>query len=97
MLLAFYVCKVTHFILNNQIFQMIFILSCLEYNPRHDFLIFLMRMLGIIAYVMRFAIWCAVETVALATGDVDGIGETVFAQGIGEIPEGFGMTGLYII
>ena len=27
MLLAFYVCKVTHFILNNQIFQMIFILS----------------------------------------------------------------------
>ena len=27
MLLAFYVCKVTHFIWNNQIFQMIFILS----------------------------------------------------------------------
>ena len=39
----------------------------------------------------------AIETVALATGDVDSIGETVFAQGIGEIPEGFGMTGLYII
>ena len=56
-----------------------------------------MRMLGIIAYTMRFAIWGAVETVALATGDVDGIGETVFAQGIGKIPEGFGMTGLYII
>lgn len=72
-------------------------LSCLEYNPRHDFLILLMRMLDIIAYVMRFAIGGAIETVALATGDVDSIGETVFAQGIGEIPEGFGMTGLYII
>ena len=35
---------------------MIFILSCLEYYPRHDFLIFLMWMLGIIAYIMRFAI-----------------------------------------
>ena len=69
MLLAFYVCKVTHFILNNQIFQMIFILSCLEYYPRHDFLIFLMRMLGIIAYIMRFAIGGAIETVALASGD----------------------------
>ena len=56
-----------------------------------------MRMLGIIAYVMRFAVGGAIETVALATGDVDSIGETVFAQGIGEIPEGFGMTGLYII
>ena len=97
MLLAFYLCKGTHFIWNNQIFQMFFILSCLEYNPRHDFLIFLMRMLGIIAYVMRFAIGGAVETVALATGGVDGIGETVFAQGISEIPEGFGMTGFYII
>ena len=97
MLLAFYVCKVTHFILNNQIFQMIFILSCLEYYPRHDFLIFLMWMLGIIAYIMRFAVGGAIETVALATGDVDSIGETVFAQGIGEIPEGFWMTGLYII
>lgn len=72
-------------------------LSCLEYNPRHDFLILLMRMLGIIAYIMRFAVGGAIETVALATGDVDSIGETVFAQGIGEIPEGFGMTGLYII
>ena len=72
-------------------------LACLEYNPRHDILILLMRMLGIIAYVMRFAIGGAIETVALATGDVDSIGETVFAQGIGEIPEGFGMTGLYII
>ena len=30
---------------------MIFILSCLEYYPRHDFLIFLMLMLGIIAYM----------------------------------------------
>ena len=53
-----------------------------------------MRMLGIIAYIMRFAIGGAIETVALATGDVDSIGETVFAQGIGEIPEGFGMPGL---
>ncbi len=69
MLLAFYVCKVTHFILNNQIFQMIFILSCLEYYPRYDFLIFLMWMLGIIAYIMRFAIGGAIETVALASGD----------------------------
>lgn len=69
MLLAFYVCKVTHLILNNQIFQMIFILSCLEYYPRHDFLIFLMWMLGIIAYIMRFAIGGAIETVALASGD----------------------------
>ena len=70
MLLAFYFCKVTHFILNNQIFQMIFILSCLEYYPRHDFLVFLMRMLGIIAYIMRFAIGGgAIETVALASGD----------------------------
>ena len=56
-----------------------------------------MRMLDIIAYVMRFAIGGAIETVALVTGDVDSIGETVFEQGIGEIPEGFGMTGLYII
>ena len=56
-----------------------------------------MGMLGIIAYIMRFAVGGAIETVALATGDVDSIGETVFAQGIGEIPEGFGMTGLYII
>lgn len=56
-----------------------------------------MRMLGIIAYIMRFAIGGAIETVALASGDVDGIGETVFAQGIGEIPESLGMTGLYII
>ena len=76
---------------------MIFILSCLEYNPRHDFLILLMWMLVIIAYVMRFAIRGAVETVAFAAGDVDGIGETVFAQGIGEIPKGLWMTGLYII
>ena len=76
---------------------MIFILSCLEYYPRHDFLIFLMRMLGIIAYIMRFAIGGAIETVALASSDVDGISETVFAQGIGEIPKSFGMTGLYII
>jgi hypothetical protein len=53
-----------------------------------------MRMLGIIAYIMRFAVGGAIETVALATGDVDSIGETVFAQGISEIPEGFGMTGL---
>ena len=80
-----------------QINSIISTLSCLEYNPRHDFLIFLMRMLGIIAYIMRFAVGGAIETVALATGDVDSIGETVFAQGIGEIPEGFGMTGLYII
>ena len=56
-----------------------------------------MRMLGIIAYIMRFAVGGAIETEALATGDVDSIGETVFAQGIGEIPEGFGMPGLYII
>lgn len=56
-----------------------------------------MRMLGIIAYIMRFAVGGAIETVALATGDVDSIGETIFAQGIGEIPEGFWMTGLYII
>lgn len=48
---------------------MIFILSCLEYYPRHDFLIFLMWMLGIIAYIMRFAIGGAIETVALASGD----------------------------
>lgn len=56
-----------------------------------------MRMLGIIAYIMRFAVGGAIETVALATGNVDGIGETVFAQGIGEIPKGLWMTGLYII
>ena len=56
-----------------------------------------MRMLGVIAYIMRFAIGGAIETVALASSDVDGISETVFAQGIGEIPKGFGMTGLYII
>ena len=55
-----------------------------------------MMMLGIIAYIMWFAVGGAIETVTLATGDVDSIGETVFAQGIGEIPEGFGMTGLYI-
>lgn len=48
---------------------MIFILSCLEYYPRHDFLIFLMWMLGIIAYIMRFAIGGAIEIVALASGD----------------------------
>ena len=82
---------------SRKIIQFSSTLACLEYNPRHDILILLMRMLGIIAYVMRFAIGGAIETVALATGDVDSIGETVFAQGIGEIPEGFGMTGLYII
>ena len=30
-------------------------------------------MLGIIAYIMRFAVGGAIETVAIATGDVDSI------------------------
>ena len=52
---------------SRKIIQFSSTLACLEYNPRHDILILLMRMLGIIAYIMRFAVGGAIETVALAS------------------------------
>ena len=52
-----------------------------------------MRIVGSIAYIMPVA--CFVTTVAMVctTCNVDGIDETVFAEGIGKVPEGFLVTG----
>ena len=69
----------------------------LLYSPKHqpwDNLFPLgMRIVGSIAYIMPVA--CFVTTVAIVctTCNVDGIDETVFAEGIGKVPEGFLVAG----
>ena len=41
------------------------------------------------ANVVPDAILTAIETIVCSAGDVDGVDEAVFAEGIGEVPEGF--------
>ena len=46
-----------------------------------------------IADVVPDAILVAIENIVGTAGDVDGVDEAVFAEGIGEVPEGFLVAG----
>ena len=52
-----------------------------------------MGIIGSIANIMSYAIIIAIEDIVGTTGDVDGIDETVFTEGIGKVPEGFLVAG----
>ena len=51
-----------------------------------------MRVIGSISNVMPNSILAAIEHIVIAASDVNGIYETIFAEGIGKIPEGFLVT-----
>ena len=46
-----------------------------------------------LSYVMFKSIFIAIEYVISTASDVDGINESVFAEGIGKVPEGFLVAG----
>ena len=46
-----------------------------------------------IANVMSDTILTAIEAIVCSTGDVDGIDKAVFAESIGEVPEGLFVAG----
>jgi hypothetical protein len=48
-----------------------------------------MRIVGSIAYIMPVACFVTIEHIIGTACNVDGIYETVFSKGIGEVPEGF--------
>jgi len=42
---------------------------------------------------MSNSIFATIEAIIITAGDVDGIDETVFAEGIGKVPKGFLVAG----
>ena len=52
-----------------------------------------MRIICCITDIMPYTIFVAIEDIIGTASDVDGIDEAVFAEGIGEVPEGFLVTG----
>ena len=73
-----------------------FLYRALNTSQGTIFFVFGVRVLVHIAYAVGLAVGCAVETVALATSDIYGIGKAIFAQGVSEVPHRLGMTTLDI-
>ena len=46
-----------------------------------------------LSYVMSDAIFVATEHIIITAGDIDGIDETVFAEGISKVSKGFFVAG----
>ena len=69
-------------------------LSLSEHHPWHFHPAFL-SLYG--AYAMRLAFGVAVVALHCAAGDVDGIDEAIFAQSIGKVPHGLGVSSLDVI
>ena len=63
------------------------------HQPGNDALPLLMWIIGSIANVMSDTIFAAIEDIVCSAGDVDGINEAIFSEGIGKVPEGFFVAG----
>ena len=65
---------------------MFFKLDLPKHQPRDNPLPLCMRIIYDITYIMPYTILIAIEDVIGTAGDVDSIDETVFTDGIGEVP-----------
>ena len=64
-----------------------------KHHPRNNPLPLFMRIIRRITNIMSYTIFAAIEYIVCSTSNIDGIDETVFAEGIGKVPKGFLVAG----
>ena len=63
-------------------------LSCFEDYPRHDIFVFVIDVYGVVSDAVGLAIAGTIEAMTISSCDVDGIGKSIFAQGVSKAPKG---------